>query len=152
MGERRMSLSLRSAARTVLRAIPLSFYRMVIKRDVVIFLYHVVGPPDIAHVRHLYPYKSAEAFEADLSYLTRRFRMVSYDEIAAPRGRSGRPAAHVTFDDGYAECHTLAGPILLKWGIPCTFFVTTDPRSLRSRGLYRSVRFGTTPGTAPREP
>jgi len=121
-----MSLSLRSAARTVLRATPLSFYRMVIKRDVVIFLYHVVGPPDIAHVRHLYPYKSAEAFEADLSYLTRRFRMVSYDEIAAPRGRSGRPAAHVTFDDGYAECHTLAGPILLKWGIPCTFFVTTD--------------------------
>ena len=51
---------------------------------------------------------------------------VSYDEIATRRGRSGPPAAHITFDDGYAECHALAGPILLKRGIPCTFFVTTD--------------------------
>jgi peptidoglycan/xylan/chitin deacetylase (PgdA/CDA1 family) len=29
-------------------------------------------------------------------------------------------------DDGYAECATLARPILLKQGVPATFFVTTD--------------------------
>jgi peptidoglycan/xylan/chitin deacetylase (PgdA/CDA1 family) len=117
---------LKSAARIVLGAIPLRFYRVIIARDVLVFLYHVVGPPDLAHVRHLYSYKSAEAFERDLIYLARRFRMVSYDEIACLPNRSGRPAAHITFDDGYAECDTVARPILLRCGVPCSFFVTTD--------------------------
>jgi peptidoglycan/xylan/chitin deacetylase (PgdA/CDA1 family) len=124
--DRTMPFSLTSAARNLLRVTPLPVYRRVIRRDVLIFLYHIVGPPDIAHVRHLYPYKTPEAFERDLIYLARRFRMVPYDEIESGRGRIGRPAAHVTFDDGYAECDSVARPILLKMGIPCTFFLTTD--------------------------
>lgn len=32
----------------------------------------------------------------------------------------------ITFDDGFSECFSLARPLLLKLGIPCTFFVTTD--------------------------
>src|SRR5438093_6572380 len=121
-----MPLSLKSAARSILGAIPLPVYRALIRRDVVVFLYHVVGPPDLAHVRHLYRYKSPEAFEADVIGLARRFRLVSYDEIATGEARSGRPVAHLTFDDGYAECHALARPILLKRGVPCTFFLTTE--------------------------
>jgi len=100
-------------------------YRAVLRRDVVVFLYHLIGPPDIPHVRHLYPYKSSEEFEADLDDLERRFRLVSYEEIDEGRRRPGRPAAHLTFDDGYAECDTLARPILARRGIPCSFFVTT---------------------------
>jgi len=121
-----MSPSLRSVAQGALRAIPLPLYRAVIRRDVLVFLYHLVGPADLAHARHLYPYKSPEAFERDLIYLARHYRMVSYDEIESPRDRSGRPAAHITFDDGYAECATLARRILLKQGVPSTFFVTTE--------------------------
>jgi len=121
-----MPLSLKSVARGVLGAIPLSFYPLIIRRDVVVFLYHLVGPPDLAHVRHIYSYKSPKAFERDLLYLALRFRMVSYDEIVSKRNRSGRQAAHITFDDGYAECDTLARPILLQRGVPCSFFVTTD--------------------------
>lgn len=121
-----MPLSLRSAARRLLRMTPLPIYRRVVKRDVLIFLYHIVGPPDVAHVRHLYPYKTPEAFERDLIYLKRRFRMISYDEVVSGAARAGRPAAHVTFDDGYAECDSTARPILLRLGIPCTFFLTTE--------------------------
>ena len=121
-----MPLWMKSAARGVLRMIPLPVYRAVIKRDVLVFLYHLVGPPDLPHVRHLYPYKSPEAFESDLVYLARSFRMVSLEEISSLRVRSGRPAAHITFDDGYAECDTQARRILLKQGVPCTFFLTTD--------------------------
>src|SRR5438034_5421417 len=113
-----MPLSLKSVARGVLGAIPLSFYPLIIRRDVVVFLYHLVGPPDLAHVRHIYSYKSPKAFERDLLYLALRFRMVSYDEIVSKRNRSGRQAAHITFDDGYAECDTLARPILLQRGVP----------------------------------
>src|SRR5438876_647683 len=48
-----MHWSLKSAARIVLGAIPLRFYRAIIARDVLVFLYHVVGPPDLAHLRNL---------------------------------------------------------------------------------------------------
>jgi peptidoglycan/xylan/chitin deacetylase (PgdA/CDA1 family) len=131
-----MLFSLRSVARSALRAIPLPLYRAVIKRDILVFLYHLVGPPDLAHVRHLYQYKSEEAFERDLIDLARRYRMVSYEEIESRRVRPERPTAHITFDDGYAECDRLARPILQKLGIPCTFFLTTnliDNRSMFHR-------------------
>jgi peptidoglycan/xylan/chitin deacetylase (PgdA/CDA1 family) len=42
---------------------------------------------------------------------------------------NGRPlparALHLSFDDGFAECYAVARPLLLKHGIPCTFFITS---------------------------
>jgi len=35
-------------------------------------------------------------------------------------------AVHISFDDGYAECFHIVRPLLRKYKIPCTFFLTTD--------------------------
>jgi peptidoglycan/xylan/chitin deacetylase (PgdA/CDA1 family) len=117
---------LRSWVAASLRLLPLRLHEALTPRRAIVLLYHAVGPP-LPHVRHLYPHKSAAEFEADLAHLARRYRMVSCDDLGDGAGVGrGRPAAHVTFDDGYRECATIAAPILRRMGIPCTFFVTTD--------------------------
>lgn len=118
---------LRSAVSTALGLLPLGIHEALTPRGAIVLLYHAVGPP-LPHVRHLYQHKSAAEFEADLACLARRYRMVSCADLGeggAPPTRD-RPVAHVTFDDGYRECATIAAPILRRMGIPCTFFVTTD--------------------------
>jgi peptidoglycan/xylan/chitin deacetylase (PgdA/CDA1 family) len=71
---------------------------------------------------------------ADLKYLRKHYKVISYDELCRRRGLSGEgtsergstPAVIVTFDDGYRECFTQARPLLLKYEIPAVFFITTD--------------------------
>jgi len=68
---------------------------------------------------------SNRCFERQVRWMADRFDLVSLAE-AQRRIRDGentRPAVAITFDDGYAEnCHR-AIPLLVKEGIPCTYFV-----------------------------
>ncbi|HEX8452222.1 MAG TPA: polysaccharide deacetylase family protein [Longimicrobium sp.] len=123
-----IGLEVRPMAVRLMRLAPVRFFGAVLPREVIAFCYHTVSDESLPHVRPMYPYKTAAQFEADLVYLKSRFRLLSYEELAEAR-RTGRPvgpnAALLTFDDGYAECHSTARPLLLKHGVPCVFFVTT---------------------------
>ena len=114
----------RRAGTYLMRLLPLQVYGRILPREVVGLCYHVVSERRLPHVANLYPYKSPEQFEADLVYLKRNFRVVSYAELA--QGRVEANAVHISFDDGYAECFDVIRPLLLKHGLPCTFFVNTD--------------------------
>lgn len=66
-------------------------------------------------------------FEALCAWLAAWFRVLPLDE-AAQRLRDGSlpaRAACITFDDGYADNHDLALPILRRHGLTATFFVAT---------------------------
>lgn len=68
------------------------------------------------------------AFRGQMEYLARRFRVLSLETIVA-RIREGEPlprrAAAVTFDDGYADNHDHAFPVLRTLGLPATVFLAT---------------------------
>lgn len=89
---------------------------------IVIFFYHRIA--DDTRV----PWTmSNEQFRRQIEWLRAHCDLISLPE-AQRRMREGnrRLAAHVTFDDGYAENTDQAIPLLVELGVPCTYFVTLD--------------------------
>jgi peptidoglycan/xylan/chitin deacetylase (PgdA/CDA1 family) len=66
---------------------------------------------------------SPEHFEEHLEVLQRHYDPVTLAEIASAT-RSGR-AITVTFDDGYVDNLSVAAPLLARYEVPATVFVTT---------------------------
>jgi peptidoglycan/xylan/chitin deacetylase (PgdA/CDA1 family) len=69
-------------------------------------------------------------FEADLIYMKRNFNMASYEELLE-QSLGGHAECYkncfvLSFDDGYSECFSVVRPLLLKYKIPCIFFIATD--------------------------
>lgn len=71
---------------------------------------------------------STKSFARQIHWLRDRFDLVTL-EAAQARIASGRnrwPTACITFDDGYADNRRCAIPLLVKYHIPFTYFVSTD--------------------------
>jgi peptidoglycan/xylan/chitin deacetylase (PgdA/CDA1 family) len=67
-------------------------------------------------------------FEKEIAYLRKRYDILSIDEAVSKiksRGEFPRPAVVLTFDDGYLDNYTLAYPILRKYNVPATIYLTT---------------------------
>jgi peptidoglycan/xylan/chitin deacetylase (PgdA/CDA1 family) len=93
-----------------------------------ILMYHQVaadGPERSARWR-LHP----DAFEEQLAWLRDNgFHSVSFAQwraaVSARRAVPGRPVM-LTFDDGYADFHAVAAPLLRRHGFSATVFLVTD--------------------------
>jgi peptidoglycan/xylan/chitin deacetylase (PgdA/CDA1 family) len=88
-----------------------------------IVTYHRVLPPaaglDLSQAGIVV---STATFERQLKVLARHFRIVPLAEA----GESKDPdACAITFDDGWADNHAHALPVLTRLGLPSTLFVTT---------------------------
>lgn len=89
-----------------------------------VLIFHRVQPqPD-----PLFPEEmDAARFDALLGWIRSWFRVLPLDEAASrlERGELPARAAVLTFDDGYADNHDVALPLLQRHGLPCTFFIAT---------------------------
>jgi peptidoglycan/xylan/chitin deacetylase (PgdA/CDA1 family) len=88
--------------------------------------YHGLRTRPLAHVDPLYASKDAAQFEQDLALLSAEHRPVSHEDVVAARERRAAlppRAVSLSFDDGFTECFSVARPLLLKYRVPCTFFV-----------------------------
>lgn len=102
--------------------------------------YHIVGDEDTPHIRHLYQQRSSKLFEADLNFLLKYFQPIDLPTlIGIAKGNlplPAKPVMHLSFDDGLRECAEVVAPILLRKGIPATFFLNSaflDNRALMFR-------------------
>ena len=70
---------------------------------------------------------SAEAFEHRMRWVKANFNVLPLGEAvrALRENRLPKGALCITFDDGYADNYSVALPILLRHGLPATFFVAT---------------------------
>ncbi|MBI4343136.1 MAG: polysaccharide deacetylase family protein [Candidatus Omnitrophica bacterium] len=102
--------------------------------------YHRVGLFKGDHV----PTVSAEAFERQLAWLSRRrYRVVGLEEVVAclePGRAVPRRTTVITFDDGYEETHAVAWPLLKRFGFPATVFVTPSEVGLPGFATWEQVR------------
>jgi peptidoglycan/xylan/chitin deacetylase (PgdA/CDA1 family) len=82
-------------------------------------------------------------FANQIRWLRKRFDLVTLAEAQEriTSGRNQRPTACITFDDGYADNCRGAIPLLLKYRIPFTYFVSTD-HVLRGQPFPHDVKAG----------
>ncbi len=89
-----------------------------------VLIYHRVLPrPD-----PLFPHEiDAEGFDRVCAWLRAYFEVLPLDEACTrlAEGRLPARAAAISFDDGYADNHDIALPILRRHGLAATFFVAT---------------------------
>lgn len=107
----------------------LALARLARRRERAIVLrYHAVTPGgdvDYAAPEICMP---VDAFRLQMAFVRRAYRVVALGELveAVRHDRALPPGAiAVTFDDGYADNHTLAAPILRALGVPATVYVAT---------------------------
>jgi peptidoglycan/xylan/chitin deacetylase (PgdA/CDA1 family) len=95
----------------------------------VVLMYHSVveDPRDTANTIRIS--QSRSSFEQQISTLARRFHVVTIEQIAefAADGRQLSPfSVAITFDDGFADNHDVALPILSRYGTPATFYIMVN--------------------------
>jgi peptidoglycan/xylan/chitin deacetylase (PgdA/CDA1 family) len=83
----------------------------------VVLCYHSVDP------RPSYLGLTPALFDEHLAWLEQHCQVVRLDELVAQPRRSGGPHVAITFDDGYADNHAHALPLLSARGMPASFFL-----------------------------
>lgn len=89
-------------------------------RPVLVLMYHRVS--DVADPKLEHLTVSLKNFDHQLSYFKKKYQILKLDEEWTSLKKSGLV---ITFDDGYADNILNALPILEKYQIPATIFVTT---------------------------
>lgn len=85
--------------------------------------YHIVSNEKLPHIVN-YNYRSVQGFENELDFYLKHFKPVALNQLIS--GKFTREKVfHLSFDDGLKESYEIIAPILLKKGIPATFFVNT---------------------------
>lgn len=94
-----------------------------------ILMYHSISTPQLS--RWIDPYNSmpAKTFERQIKFLANHRQVVSIDRLVSSlrQGKTvSRGTVAITFDDGYLDNLTVAAPILARYGLPATLYLTTD--------------------------
>ena len=112
----------------------------------VLIFHRVLPTPDA-----LFPDEiDASRFNELCGWLKGWFNMLSLDDAVA-RMKTGTLPAHaacITFDDGYADNHHVAMPILQRHGLTATFFIATgflDGGRMWNDTIIETIRGSTTP-------
>ncbi len=94
------------------------FFAPPLERRVAILCYHSIHPT-ISFSLH------PEIFEAHLRWLTANCDVVRFGQLVPGHCDEGsRPEVAITFDDGYLDNYEIALPLLLKYKVTATFFLT----------------------------
>jgi len=100
-------------------------------RRVVVLAYHSIGDDPWVHA------VSPRTFEQHLAWLAKNATVIALEELdrmtekrAFPKSK--KPTVAITFDDGYADWVEQASPLLKRFRMPASFFVTTSFASVTS--------------------
>lgn len=127
---------LKHYAISMMARLPLCTFTPFIRDIPLIAYYHLVSNDNPLHTSELYLHKDVKNFVIDLHFLSKYFTpssIISLSGSTANNKNNRKNNFYLTFDDGFREMHDIVAPILLKNGIPATFFINsafTDNRSM----------------------
>ena len=107
----------------------LEYLRKTTNHRLLLPFYHCVSDENLVHIKHLYKIISTKQFELDLDFLLKNYTAISNTDLKTKiklQHLQSENCFFLTFDDGLRECYDVIAPILLKKGIPATFFLNTD--------------------------
>jgi len=79
-----------------------------------------------------FPSAPTKLFDEQMRFLSRYKKVVSLsDMVRHLEGGSPEPVFAITFDDGYQDNYEIAYPILRRYGLPATIFLTTGSMDSR---------------------
>ncbi|MCJ7443531.1 MAG: polysaccharide deacetylase family protein [Methanotrichaceae archaeon] len=102
-----------------------STFRSNFKSVLLILIYHGVGQNQ---ENWMHPSINEKIFETQINYIKRRYKVISLKSLVSLNQEKKplpKKAAIITFDDGYKNIYKYAYPILRKYNIPATIFLTT---------------------------
>jgi len=97
-------------------------------RGAIVLMYHSVATPERRPLQDPAMAMPATTFAAQMSFLSKRRRVISLDALSEvlTNGESPAPGSVViTFDDGYLDNYEVAAPILAEHNLPATVFLAT---------------------------
>jgi len=99
------------------------FLHLYPSRRVLILYYHSIDE----RVGNLYYLKTPPDIFKEQMELLKDYKVVSLGEFVrrARKGKNTEECVVITFDDGFKDNYTVAYPLLYKYDLPATFFVTT---------------------------
>lgn len=96
-------------------------------RKTVVFYYHSIAPKKKADWPRKYLTHELDLFEAALKYLKNKgYRVISLEEAFENNWQFKERTACLTFDDGFADFYIYVYPLLAKYEMPGTVFVSTE--------------------------
>ncbi|MBN2487373.1 MAG: polysaccharide deacetylase family protein [Bacteroidales bacterium] len=112
------------------KAIPFKILQSFGKPKVLPLLYHVVGDAqNMPYLSGLYNVLKPEDFEKDLEFLLKNYTPIDLESLVKYKQQNLLPGKKkyffLSFDDGLRPCSEIIAPILLRKGIPATFFINT---------------------------
>jgi len=106
----------------------INLQQIITRKKIIVPFYHTVAEQPLPHIKHLYRMKTVEEFQKDLDFLLKYFEPIDIETLyhlhihkTVPK----KPVFHLTFDDGMKEMYDIVAPILIKKGVPATFFVNS---------------------------
>lgn len=105
--------------------LPALLQKVLGKKSIAIFTYHAVLDDPLAFPD--WCFLDSATFRKQMTYLKAHFNVISLSEACDQiRDKTiGSHAAVITFDDGYANNHDIALPILQELNLPATIYLNT---------------------------
>ena len=88
-----------------------------------ILLFH--GIDAVGETRYNSRFISKVFFEEFIKYITTHYHVISLDDFYQKKFKKDTLNIAITFDDGYLNNYTYAVPILEKYNVPASFYITT---------------------------
>lgn len=110
--------------------LPIGILNKLSGNKILPLVYHLVGNRnELSYATRLYRIPSPAEFEKEIDFILKQYLPLCLNDLHKFIQSGGLPSKKkyffLSFDDGLRQCEEIIAPILIRKGIPATFFINT---------------------------